>query len=175
MRNKAQGIGAWRRRRGFTLLDAALATIIVGVGVMAEMQLLATGTTANYIGAEQTTAVNLAKNIREMCLNLDFVDPGNPNNWGGDASQFSSNPSSVVGLNDLAGVTFCPPVDSRKVPIAGWTVWQQAVNVQTANPNLLTASAPNGSEPVVQITVTVSHLGQPFYTLTWYAFDGAPP
>jgi Tfp pilus assembly protein PilV len=175
MRSKARSIGRCCRKPGFTLIDTALATIIVGVGVMAVMQLLATGTTNNYDGAQQTTAANLAKNIREMCLNLDFVDPNNPNNWGQNASQYSSNPATIVGLNNLAGVTFCPPVDSRKVAIAGWTDWQQAVNVQTVNPNLLTASAPNGSEPAVQITVTVSHLGQPFYTMSWYAFDGAPP
>ena len=161
-------------RRGFTLMDTALATIIVGVGIMAVMQLLATGTTMNYDGAQQTTGVNLAKNIRELCLNLAFTDPNNPGSWGQNASQYSASPSSISGLNELTGTTFSPPIDSRKSAIAGWTDWQQSVTVQTVDPNRLSLAVPNGTQPAVRITVNISHKGANVYTMSWYAFDATP-
>jgi len=55
-----------RARRGFTLIEAALTTVIIGVGVMSMMQLLAAGTASNLGSAELTTGINLAKNIREI-------------------------------------------------------------------------------------------------------------
>ena len=162
-------------RRGFTLMETGLATIIIGVGVKAVMELLANGTTANYDGAEQTTAINLAKNIREMCLNLSFTDPVTPNVWGLDSGESASNPSTINDLNDLDGLTFSPPLDSRKVAIAGWTDWSQAIVVHSVDPSRLTLDVPDGTTPANRITVTISHKGKSIYTMTWYAFDGAPP
>jgi len=161
-------------RRGFTLMETGLATIIIGLSVMSVMELLAKGTISNYDGAQQTTAINLAKNIREMCLDLHFTDPVTPNNWGLDAGESASNPSTINDLNDLDGLSFCPPLDSRKVPIAGWTDWTQSIVVHSVDPNRLTLDVPDGTTPANRITVTISHKGQALYTMTWYAFDAAP-
>jgi len=62
-------------RRGFTLIEAAMVTVIIGVGVVAMLQLLAAGTVSNSEGTELTTAINLANNIREMSLGLAYYDP----------------------------------------------------------------------------------------------------
>lgn len=68
-------------RRGFTLLEAALVTCIVGVGVTALLQLMAAGTVSNTAGTELTTGLTLAKNIREMTLGLAFADPKSAHRW----------------------------------------------------------------------------------------------
>ena len=40
------------RRRGFTLLETAMAQVIIGVAITAMCQLLATGTKSNQAGTE---------------------------------------------------------------------------------------------------------------------------
>src|SRR4029079_2970899 len=62
-------------RRGFTLIEAAMVTVIIGVGVVAMLQLLAAGPVSNSEGTELTTAINLANNVREMSLGLAYYDP----------------------------------------------------------------------------------------------------
>src|SRR5436190_15618184 len=70
-----------RSSRGFTLIEAAWVTIIVGVGVVGMLELLAAGTMSNSAGNEMTTAINLANNIHEISLGLSFADPQAPTQW----------------------------------------------------------------------------------------------
>ena len=56
------------RRSGFTLIEASLTTVIIGVGVVAMMQLLAVGTMSNISSFEQTTGVNVTKSVSEITV-----------------------------------------------------------------------------------------------------------
>src|SRR5687768_8407110 len=53
------------RRTGFTLIEAALTTAIIGFGVVSMMGLLATGTTNNKDSAQLTTGLQFARAMRE--------------------------------------------------------------------------------------------------------------
>src|SRR5256885_5915585 len=66
------------RRRGFTLMEASLVTVVIGVGIVAMLQLLASGTMVNGYSNEQTAAVNLANNIHEIATGLPYYDPDTP-------------------------------------------------------------------------------------------------
>jgi len=116
------------RARGFTLIEASLASVIIGVGFLGMLQLLAAGTMTNLEGAETTTAVNLTKNIREMTLTQTY--------------------SQVSALNR----TYSPPIDSRGQTLNEFSNWQQTVSVQPVDPNRLTldvsvpTQAPCGSQ-----------------------------
>src|SRR3712207_2741458 len=68
-------------RRGFTLIEAAMVTVIIGVGVVGMLELLAAGTLSNTKGTELTTAINLANNVREFTLAMPFLDPEQPTVW----------------------------------------------------------------------------------------------
>src|SRR3954466_8404545 len=70
-RAPARGAG----RRGFTLMEASLVTVVIGVGVVAMLQLLATGTMVNGYSNEQTTAGNLANNVHEIAVGVPCYDP----------------------------------------------------------------------------------------------------
>src|SRR4051812_30000525 len=61
-----------RIRKGFTLIEAAIVTVIVGVGIVGMLQLLAAGTMANSDSTELTTAMNLAANMHEMSLSVPY-------------------------------------------------------------------------------------------------------
>src|SRR4051812_13484267 len=114
---------ARRASRGFTLMETALAQIIIGVGVTAMCELLATGTSSNIAANELTTAVNLANNVHEMAVGLPFADGG----------------SAVIGsyhkIWDLNNVTFSPPIDVTRTSISSYSGWSQQVTVQTVDNN----------------------------------------
>src|SRR5688572_23393225 len=62
-------------RKGFTLIEASLATVIISVGVMAMMQLFTTCTQENQNAAQTSTAIMLAGNIQEIARGMAFNDP----------------------------------------------------------------------------------------------------
>lgn len=61
-------------RRGFTLMEIALAMVIVGVGLLSMLELLAAGTVANVDGVNETKGMDLAKNVRERTLKSTFAE-----------------------------------------------------------------------------------------------------
>ena len=140
-----------RRAAGFTLLEAALTTMIVGVGLVATLQLLASGTSANIDGAQTTTGLNLAKGVREMTLNMTF-----------DA------------VRALDGKTYTPPVDSRGEPINSLSQWTQTVDVQSVDPDQFTTEIVDPSPDAVRVTVTLSQNGENVCSIKWYRFRPLP-
>jgi hypothetical protein len=128
-----------------------MTTVIVGVGFMAMLQLLATGTVSNLRGAQTTTGVNLAKNIREMTLKLPFAQ-----------------------LKALNNTTHSPPIDSRGVALEEFDDWSQVIEVKSVDPDRLTLDV-NDPDPVaLRFTVTAQHAGQEVCRVSWYAFNGSP-
>jgi Tfp pilus assembly protein PilV len=139
------------RRRGFTLIEAALTTTIIGVGVVSMLQLLASGTVSNIDGAKQTTGINLARDIREMALQDTF--------------------DQVRGLNST---TYKPAVDSQGHSISDLSDWSQSIVVQQVDPKNLTKATTGGSPVAICVTVTVLHNAEKVSDLSWYQFHAAP-
>jgi Tfp pilus assembly protein PilV len=142
---------ATRVRRGFTLIEAALTTMIVGVGLVATMSLLAAGTSSNIDGTATTTGVNLAKNIRELTLKSTFAE-----------------------VRAMNGRTFNPPVDSRGTQVVGFNNWTQSIVVQPVDRDRLSADIVDANPHVVRVTVRVHNNGSYVNELTWYRFRPMP-
>ncbi len=141
-----------RRRRAFTLIEASLAIIIVGTGVVAAAHLLAVGTRTNVNSHRVTTALNLAVSIREMTLGQD--------------------PEETLALHDQV---LSPPLDARGMEIAGVEGWSQHVSVERADPNNITFSAGSGSDSrLLSLTVEVRFEGQPITTERWLIANTSP-
>ena len=146
--------GARRRRggkRGFTLIEAMLTTIIIGVAFTAMLQLLAVGTVNNIKGSELTTAISLARNIREYTLNTKWAN--------------------LPGLNNT---THNPPWDSRGIPVNSLTNWEQKITVQTVNPDNIQQNIADPTPDAVRVSVTINHNNQKVCDLSWFVFDGTP-
>jgi type II secretory pathway pseudopilin PulG len=140
-----------QRRRGFTLFEAALTSVIVGVGFVATLTLVSAGTVANAKGNERTTAINLARNIRELAAQKTFAQ-----------------------LPALNGKTYSQAVDSREMVLADLSNWSQSVTVQPVDPNRLTTVISDPTPAALRLTVTVSHNQKKVTDVSWYAFDGTP-
>jgi Tfp pilus assembly protein PilV len=136
-----------RPRRGFTLIEACLTTIIVGIGMAAMLQLLAAGTVNNIQAFETTTGSNVAKSIHEAMIQMTF--------------------SQILAMN---GKTYTPPIDSCQHSITTLENWQQAVTVQPVSPDSLTQNVVDPSPDAVRVTVDVSHNGSQVCQVSWYSF-----
>jgi type II secretory pathway pseudopilin PulG len=157
------------RRRGFTLIEAALVTAIISIGVVAMLELLAVGTISNGNGAEQTTAMNLAKNIREMTFGMAPCDPDNPTNWGCESGETAA--AHYDDIDDLDGITFSPPIDARRQNLSSYGNWSQTITVKTVDPDRLTLTVPNGTAGALRITCQIKHNGKDVGWMSWIAFD----
>jgi len=165
-------------RRGFTLIEAAITTVIIGVGCVAMLELLGSGTLANNEGAELTTAMNLAGNIRECMTGVGYSDPTNPTHWGAEAGETSV--TLYNDIDDFDGKTFSPPIDARRQSLGtNYSTWSQQVTVQCINPTNLRANMnhltlPPDQRPTCRCTVTVLHNGKAIYSQWWIAAYSDP-
>ena len=161
-----------RRRRGFTLIEAALVTVICGVGTVAVLQLMAAGTVSSRAAYDQTTGMNLVKNIREMTWAMSFCDALNPTHFGRESGETSL--PYYDDLDDLNGLTFSPPIDARRKVLTDMQGWEQSIQCHSVSPDWLTLEVPNGSTRALRMTVTVRHHGKVVCTQSWVAFDTSP-
>ncbi len=154
-------------RGGFSLVEVAVATAIVGMGVTALMVALAAGTRTNHAGQELTQAVFLAQEIREWTLNLPFSDP-DPADANNPPGPDSTSPQIFVDdLDDLLDVTYDPPRDGRGVSIAGMDGWSQTIHLTWRNPSNLTSIVTNGASDAIYVEVEIAHYGQAVLSTAW--------
>ena len=125
-------------RRGFTLIEAALTTFIIGTAVLATVQLFAACTQQNSVAAQGTTAMLLASHIQETMAGLPVLDPSYANTY------FGPEPGEVLrtynDVDDFDGSSFNPPIDSTRTQIPQMAQYTQAVTVVPVLANKLTSN-----------------------------------
>ena len=119
----------------------------------------------------KSTAINLAKGVRELMVGMSIADPITPTHWGAEAGE---NLASYNDIDDFDGKSYSPPIDGRRASIVALNDWSQSITVKTVDPNLLTSTVPNGTTAAVRVTVNVSHNGKQVTSYSWVAFDAAP-
>jgi type II secretory pathway pseudopilin PulG len=135
-----------RHRAGFTLIEAAIVAVIVGVSIVGMLQLMAAGTMANTESTELTTAIGLASNVHEMAMGVPYT------------SLFST----------LDNKTYSPPVDAKGNTIGELPNWKQTVDVSYVDENNIRQPVPDTqTEPTARITITISHNNRLTYTTSW--------
>lgn len=145
-----------RRLRGFTLIEAAIVTAIVGIGIVAVLELLAAGSMANRQSGQLTMAMNLAANITEMLQGK----PYDTLHATYDNKVYGEGTTTVVDargneLRDAAGNVLFPN-------------WRQAINIEYVDPGRLTFALPEGQESVTaRVTVTIFHHDRGIYVSRW--------
>src|SRR5688500_8555732 len=127
------------RRRGFTLIEAALTTAITGIAFVAIMELFSACTHQNRVGSNITTAMLLAGHVQETMAGLQFNDPATGRaNFGPEIGQ------QLLGYNDIDdfdGQTLNPPIDALRRPIPELKQFTQHVIVMPVYPTQLSANS----------------------------------
>jgi len=154
-------------RDGFTLIEVAVATAIIGLALAALLGAVASGTRTNNAGKKLTQAVFLAQEIREWTIRLPFSDP-DPGDADNPPGPDGSDPQVFVDdLDDLMDVTYSPPRDGVGSPIADMTPWSETITLTWRDAANLTSTVSAGSSNVIHVQVDISCQGQPILTTGW--------
>ena len=173
-------------RGGFTLIEAALTTAIVGTGVLALVAAQQAYLQKNDWAQRTGTAMLLANEIRELTLTMPLQDPIT----GAYGQGPSGNETSVSQYNDVgdfagvvangygSGTTFMDPaliqkqggttpqdqpgpINAMRQVIPNMSNWIQQVKVENVLPDNISATytQPLGTTDLMRITVTVLYQG----------------
>ena len=157
-------------RRGFTLIEAALATAVIGLGVLGLVQLLAAGTVTNVEATELTTAVNLAGNVREVMAGIDLFDPQAPTRWDTKEPALGSIPAvkQYDDVLDFDDTSFSPPLDASRNAMSGYADWTQAISVQSVAADNVSSLRPDTTaEKTARVTVRILRGTREVYQTSW--------
>jgi Tfp pilus assembly protein PilV len=152
---------------GFTLIEAAIATVIVGVGVGVLLTAVAACTRVNSAGKELTQGVFLAQEIREWTLQLPFSDP-DPGDQGNPPGPDGSDPEVFVDdLDDLIDVTYSPPRSAQGNALHDMADWSETLTFTWRDPDSLTTVVSPGSSDMIYVEVEIFNQAQPVLTTGW--------
>lgn len=160
-------------RRGFTIIEAALATIIIGTGVLSIIAAQQAYHRKNMWSQRIATGVHLANELRELTLTMPMHDPlSGKTTLGAESDEFtagSPDPKLFDDLDDFAGtitsgkgsgVTISPPINGLRQDIAGLNGWSQKVTVANVLPENIGVSdaltQALGTTDMMRISVTVT-------------------
>ncbi len=138
---------AQARRAAFTLIETALATVIVGVGVLAMVAAQQAFHQQNNWSTHASIAERLGNEIREMSLLLPRHDPVTGNaTWGPETSETSwedyddvddfdgAGGGLIFGADHDAGTADNGPLNARREIIPNMNGWEQIVTVRNVDP-----------------------------------------
>ncbi len=188
VRQRLRSIGrrpARRRTAGFTLIETALTTVIIGVGVLAIVSAQQALHQKNRWSTHASIAQRLGNEIREMTLNLPRHDPVTGQAiWG---PEVATEPSFDFydDIDDFdgpagTGLIFSEglgngPINARREIISDMVGWSQIVTVDNVNPFDITEVVADNSTDMLRVTVTVTYQGpmdadpSEMTTVTWVA------
>lgn len=164
-------IPSFPRRRGFTLIEAALTIVIVGVGMVATFELFASMTRQNGASARTTSAMFLANNIQEMMADLPFADPSGA----GFGLEEAGGVASFDDVDDFSGWNSNPgaPLDSLRNELPDLNRFAQRVTVSHVSVDAPTSNQLGTEAARVTVRVfygwTADDPGQELYKLSWIA------
>jgi len=169
-RDEAVFTNRGNRRRaatGLTLIETALATIIVGVGVLAMMVAQQAFHHQNAWSSHAGTAMRLANEIREMTLNLPrhdpvtkdaFWGPEDNESWLGDYDDLDDFDGNGGGLIFSSGLDN-GPINARREVIADMDGWAQVITVESVDPMEIYTVADDGTTDMVRVEVVITFQG----------------
>ena len=156
-------------------METALATIIVGVGVLAMVQAQAAFHQKNAWSTHASVATQLGNEIREMTWNLPQRDPvtgdafwgpeGGNELWIGDFDDLDDFDGAGDGLIFSAALGN-GPINARREIITNMPGWSQTVRVFNVDPFNISFDpdnpatfAPDGTTTIMAVVVVVEYQG----------------
>jgi len=153
-------------RCGFTLIEAAVATIVIGLGIAALLAAMGAGARNTHAAQQLTTAALLTQEIREWTAALPFVDP-DPGQGAIPGPDGSSPQVFVDDLDDLMNVTYSPPRDGRGVAIEDLPDWSQTITLTWLDLDDFSSPLSPGGSDLVDVRVDITYQGHQVMTTSW--------
>jgi len=153
-------------RSAFTLIEALVATVLVGLGISALMITTQSGTQVCAHTRDLTEAIYLASEVRERTLKLPFKDPITPDNPPGP-DEGEDPQVEVDDLDDLMNVTYSPPKDAMGRTIEGMADWSQTIMLTWRDKDNLASTVDPGDSEMVYVQVGIYHKGKKVLSTGW--------
>ncbi len=118
------------KRGGFTLIEALMAVVLVGLAIAALVGANIAFTSANGLGAELSTAEFLIEQIRELTATLPVIDPQTEIAVFGPEEAGSS---SYDDIDDFNGASFCPPIARDRSTLNDLAAYRQSIQVENVS------------------------------------------
>lgn len=166
---RATAIRRHASRRGFTLIETALATIIVGVGVLAIVSAQQAFHKQNSWSTNASTATYLGNEIREMVFNLPREDPVTGSSYWGpevneswvgdfdDIDDFDGDDGEGLIFESPWEGTANGPLNARREIISNMQGWAQTVRVFSVDPFEITDVLDDGASDFLLVEVIVTY------------------
>jgi len=159
---------ARRTARGFTLIETALTTVIVGTGVLAIVTAQQAFFRQNEWSTHASTAQRLGNEIRELTLHMPRHDPVTGQTyWGPESSELGVN--DYDDLDDFdgeegEGTVFSAALGNGPISALGDTIpdmagWSQRVLVEHIDPFEVTRTVADGASDLVRVRVVIEYQG----------------
>jgi prepilin-type N-terminal cleavage/methylation domain-containing protein len=142
-------------RRGFTLVEAVVCTVIVGIILVAAIATLGASKRVQKGGGDRATAQLLAADLLAEIASKAYAEPDMAGGFGIDPGEQPSVRATFDDVDDYDGYTESPPKDAAGNAIAGYEHWTRSVRVER-----IIATAPEQAATIEtgakRITVTVT-------------------
>ena len=146
-------------RRGITLMETSIGTLLVGGVLAATLQLIGPTVRSTALAGDRAIAAAIADLYLDEILAKPYADPdADPGTIGLDAGETAGDRETYDDIDDyhaLAGPPLGPDGESMGAVGAGWQVQVQVVTVTPTSP----ATAAVGDTGLKRITVTVTRHG----------------
>lgn len=141
------------KKRGFTIVEAVIAMLIVAVTLVAALSTVAAARTSRSRIADRVRAQQLAQDLMAEILQQAYQDPVQTPVFGLEPGESATSRAAWNDVDDYNGWTESPPQSKSGNIFPDSTGWTRSVVVEWIDPTTLTvAAAPTG---VKRITVNV--------------------
>jgi len=153
-----------RSRRAFSLAEVVVATLIVGIMLVAAMRVVGAAVRGRITMANRERGVLLARQLTSEILQADYQEPDESSVFGPEASETGGTRAAFDDVDDYHNWNASPPQQKDGSPIPDRANWRRTVAVEWVNRNSLTQVIA-ADQGVKRITVTASRNGQVMATL----------
>ena len=126
------------RGRGFTLLEVVIATLVMGLMLVAAMNTLGSAIRGQRLTGQQSHAALLANDLLAEILAHPYADPEGGTGLGTDAGEGSSTRVDFDDVDDFDGWSGSPPEDVGGTALASGFGLTRNVSVDYVNKNNFT-------------------------------------
>lgn len=153
-------------RRAFTLVEAIVAMLIIGLTIAALVASTGAFSRTNAAGIDLSTAEFLIEEIRELTASLPVVDPETSTTTFGVESG-EAGVAQFDDLDDFNNAVFNPPIDINRTALANFAGFSQQVQISNVAASALDAVVANHSSSFYRVTVNILMNGTQISTATW--------
>lgn len=145
--------------RSFTLIEAVISTVIVGIMFVAAMNVLGATAVTKRSTQQQALGYSLAQDLMNEILNQSYEDPSQKASFGRESGEGGSDRADFDDVDDYDTWSASPPENKNGELLVGYEQWARSVEVDFVKPtNFAVIGSKTG---VKRITVSVSQKGKP--------------